>query len=67
MSHAAFTIRELPDGGANLSGMETGLQTGSGKKAEEHLFSGIYGEINNPPGFHPKTGGTIYSCGSPPT
>lgn len=39
------------------AGNGNGLRTGPGKKAEAHLFSGIYGEINSTPGFHPKTGG----------
>lgn len=38
MSHAAFTIRELPDGGACLPGMETGCGRVLGKRLKRIYF-----------------------------
>lgn len=57
MSHAAFTIRELPDGGACRPGMETGLPPDPRKAAERNLSDGISCVIiENAPGFRMKTG-----------
>lgn len=38
MSHAAFTIRELPDGGACRPGMETGCGRVLGKRLKRIYF-----------------------------